>query len=162
MLDELLAEDVRLVVVGTGEWRYEQMFRQAQARFPGKVSAHLVFSGDLANKIYAGSDLFLMPSHSEPCGLAQMIAMRYGAIPVVRETGGLRDTVRPYWAETGEGTGFTFANYNAHDMLYVIRQACGLFRNDPAAWRALMKRDMGLDFSWDGSARRYVDVYQSL
>ena len=162
VLDELLAEDVRLVVVGTGEWRYEQMFRQAQARFPGKVSAHLVFSGDLANKIYAGSDLFLMPSHSEPCGLAQMIAMRYGTIPVVRETGGLRDTVRPYWAETGEGTGFTFANYNAHDMLYVIRQACGLFRNDPAAWRALMKRDMGLDFSWDGSARRYVDVYQSL
>ena len=120
VLDDILYDDVQLVVLGTGDWRYEEMMREAAARYPGKVSANITFNSDLAQKIYAGADIFLMPSQSEPCGLSQMIAMRYGTIPVVRETGGLKDTVLPYISWEGKGTGFTFANYNAHDMLHVI------------------------------------------
>ena len=144
VLPDILEDDVRLVVLGTGDWKYEQMFIEAKRRWPDKVSASIMFSGDLANRIYAGADMFLMPSKFEPCGLAQMIALRYGNIPIVRETGGLKDTVHAFVDYAGTGNGFSFASYNAHDMLHVIREACGVFRfNKPRgrsswyrAWRA--------------------------
>lgn len=162
VLDDILADDVRLVVLGKGDWRYEQMFLEAKRRYPSKISVSIMFSGDLANKIYGGADMLLMPSRSEPCGLAQMIAMRYGTIPIVRETGGLKDTVQPYVDYLGQGNGFTFASYNAHDMLHVIREACGVYRNSKQGWKHLMKVGMTADFSWNVSADRYIEVYQSL
>ena len=112
-----------MIVRGTGDYDYEQMFMRAMWEHPDKISTNIMFSADLANKIYAGCDLILMPSQFAPCGLAQKIAMRYGTLPLVRETGGLKDTVQPYNQFTGEGTGFSFANYNAHEMLHVIEEA---------------------------------------
>ncbi len=162
VLDDILSEDVRVIVLGTGDFTYEQMFHYAKRRYPGKISVNITFSEDLANKIYSGVDLFLMPSVSEPCGLAQMIAMRYGTLPIVRETGGLADTVQPYVAGEDTGCGFTFANINAHDMLYVIREACGVYRNDKKAWQGLMTRAMEKDVSWDKSAGAYLDIYQTI
>ena len=161
VLDEILADDVQLVVLGTGDWQYEEMLRRAAEQYPRKVSANITFNSDLAQKIYAGADIFLMPSQSEPCGLAQMIAMRYGTIPVVRETGGLKDTVSPYISWEGRGTGFTFADYNAHDMLYVIRQAEETYRN-PQQWKTLMTNAMTQDFSWNGPAKEYLALYRRI
>ncbi len=159
VLDGILYDDVQLVVLGTGDYQYEEMFKEAQTRYPNKVSANITFNLDLAQKIYAGADIFLMPSKSEPCGLSQMIAMRYGTIPVVRETGGLKDTVQPY-AE-GEGTGFTFADFNADDMLYVIREAETLYQ-DKTAWKKLMKNAMSKDFSWNHPAEDYIALYEKI
>lgn len=161
VLDEILADDVQLVVLGTGDWQYEEMLRRAAEQYPRKVSANITFNSDLAQKIYAGADIFLMPSQSEPCGLAQMIAMRYGTIPIVRETGGLKDTVSPYISWEGKGTGFTFADYNAHDMLYVIRQAEETYRN-PQQWKTLMTNAMIQDFSWNGPAKEYLALYRKI
>ena len=161
VLPDILSDDVRLVVLGTGDWKYEQMFIEAKRRWPDKVSASIMFSGDLANRIYAGADMFLMPSKFEPCGLAQMIALRYGNIPIVRETGGLKDTVHAFVDYAGTGNGFTFASYNAHDMLHVIREACGVFRFNKPAWKKLMVQGMESDFSWDSSADRYIEVYHT-
>ena len=135
--------------------------REAAARYPGKVSANITFNSELAQKIYAGADIFLMPSQSEPCGLSQMIAMRYGTIPVVRETGGLKDTVLPYISWEGKGTGFTFANYNAHDMLHVIQQAEAAYYNSEQ-WPVLVENAMRQDFSWNGPAREYMALYRKL
>lgn len=160
VLNDILEQDVRLIVLGTGDYEYEQMFINAKWQYPDKISTNIMFSNDLANKIYAGCDLFLMPSLFEPCGLAQMIAMRYGTLPLVRETGGLKDTVHPYNQFTGEGTGFSFTDYNAHDMLHVIEQACYLFRHNKEAWRAMQIAGMTSDFSWDHSAQDYLNVYQ--
>lgn len=162
VLQDILEDDVRIVVLGKGDWRYEQMFLEAKRLYPTKISVSIMFSGDLANKIYGGADIMLMPSRTEPCGLAQMIAMRYGTVPIVRETGGLKDTVHPYVDYTGEGNGFTFASYNAHDMLHVIREACGVYRNNPEGWIGLMKSGMTADFSWNQSADKYIELYQSL
>ncbi len=162
VLDDILQDDVRLIVLGKGEWQYEQMFLEAKRRYPAKISANIMFSGDLANKIYAGVDMFLMPSQSEPCGLAQMIAMRYGTVPIVRETGGLKDTVQAYVDYAGTGNGFTFASYNAHDMLHVIREAEGVFRNNKQGWKDLMRKGLTADFSWNHSAEQYLEMYQSL
>ena len=117
---------------------------------------------DLANRIYAGCDMFLMPSKFEPCGLAQMIALRYGTIPIVRETGGLKDTVTAFVGYKGTGNGFTFFSYNAHDMLHVIREACEVYRFNPKAWKKLVQGGMETDFSWTKSAEKYVEVYQSI
>ena len=153
--------DVQFVLLGTGEWNYEEYFRAAQRQYPGRVAACIQYSAGLASLIYAGADLFLMPSISEPCGLSQMIAMRYGTIPIVRETGGLKDTVTPYIASTGEGRGFTFANIDPDDMLYVIRQAVDTWHDRPA-WQALMRRDMTADFSWTRSAAEYEEIYAAL
>mgnify|MGYP000845915435 FL=1 len=161
VLPDILSDDVRLVVLGTGDWKYEQMFIEAKRRWPDKVSASIMFSGDLANRIYAGADMFLMPSKFEPCGLAQMIALRYGNIPIVRETGGLKDTVHAFVDYAGTGNGFSFASYNAHDMLHVIREACGVFRYNKPAWKKLMVQGMESDFSWDSSADRYIEVYHT-
>ncbi len=160
-IDELLSLDVSLVILGTGEWKYEQFLREKQWQYPYKLSVNIAFSGDFAQKIYAGSDMFLMPSKSEPCGLAQMIALKYGTIPIVRETGRLRDSVIPYNKFTGEGNGFSFSDYNAHDMMHVIREAIELYRNRDA-WKALVVSGMSCDFSCDRSATKYIEMYEAL
>ena len=162
VLPDILEDDVRLVVLGTGDWKYEQMFIEAKRRWPDKVSASIMFSGDLANRIYAGADMFLMPSKFEPCGLAQMIALRYGNIPIVRETGGLKDTVWPYNEFEGTGTGFSFANYNAHEMLNIIRYAKHIFYDKKREWNKIVDRAMAVDFSWNSSAKKYQELYDWL
>ncbi len=162
VLGDLMAFPVQLAVVGSGDQRYEDFFRWAQGSYPGRVAAHIGYSEELAMGVYAGADLFLMPSRSEPCGLSQMIAMRYGAVPIVRETGGLKDTVRPYEAWRDAGTGFTFANYSANDMLYVTREAVSLCRDNPEAFRRLRRRAMEQDFGWSGSAQAYLAMYESV
>ena len=159
VLYEILSEDVQFVVLGTGSWEYEDMFRKAHESYPQKVSVNLTFNTDLAQKIYAGADLFLMPSKNEPCGLSQMISMRYGTLPIVRETGGLKDTVEPYNEFTGEGTGFSFHDYSAQDMLHVIRNALNTFY-EKDAWTKLMKNAMSKDFSWNIPAREYLALYR--
>lgn len=162
VLHEIMSMDVQMVVLGTGDWQYEEAFRHAQSQYPGRFSAQITYSAPLSDMIYAGSDLFLMPSISEPCGLSQMIAMRFGTVPVVRETGGLKDTVIPYNKFSGEGRGFTFTNINAGDMLWVLREAVELYSEDKKAWRALQKAGMTADFSWTNSARQYLDIYQRI
>ena len=159
VLDELLMEDIQFVVLGTGDPQYENMFREAQRKYPNKMSANIRFDNTLAHRIYASSDLFLMPSLFEPCGLGQMIAMRYGSLPVVRETGGLKDTVIPYNEFTGEGNGFSFQNINAHDMLYTVRYALRIYK-DKERFRSIQKEAMAGDFSWNRSALRYLEVYK--
>ena len=155
MEQALQHQDMQLVVLGTGEWEYEQYFVYLANNYPDKVAAVIAFNADLSRKIYSGADLFLMPSKSEPCGLSQMIASRYATVPVVRETGGLKDSITPYGAG---GNGFTFANYNAHDMLYVLTDALKVYRNKDE-WRALMQRAATTDFSWDKSAKEYENLY---
>lgn len=152
VIEELLQDDIQFVVLGTGENNYEGYFRDLAYRYPEKFSANIVFNGDLSRKIYSGADIFLMPSKSEPCGLSQMIACRYGTIPVVRETGGLCDSIK------SSKNGYTFSNYNAHDMLYVVRQACGDYKNKKE-WAKLMYRAATTDFSWNRSASEYESLY---
>ncbi len=160
VLDELLATtDIQLVVLGSGDYQYEEFFRGLAARYPDKVGLCLGFIPDLARKIYAGADLFLMPSKSEPCGLSQMVALRYGTIPIVRETGGLRDSVRD--SGDNEGNGFVFSSYNAHDMLHSIRRAVEGY-NDKDGWAILVKRAMDSDNSWGKSANEYIKMYKEL
>ena len=161
-LDSIMEKDVQFVVLGKGEAQYEAFFNYACQRYPGRVAVYLGYSDALSRQIYAGADLFLMPSKSEPCGLSQMIAMRYGTIPIVRETGGLKDTVQPYQSWNGEGSGFTFANYNAGDMCHVVCEAIDLYHNNPDAFKLLQKRDMNEDFSWKRSAEEYHTIYENL
>lgn len=160
-MNELMSLDVQIVVVGTGDAKYEEMFKNTAWNNPEKMSANIMFSNELAHKVYAASDLFLMPSAYEPCGLSQLISYAYGTIPIVRETGGLRDTVSPYNEFTGEGTGFSFYAYNANDMVYVIRMALKFFA-DKKVWNKLVKNAMKLDFSWDASAQQYRNLYKEL
>ena len=160
VLDELLATtDIQLVVLGSGDYQYEEFFRGLAARYPDKVGLCLGFVPDLARKIYAGADLFLMPSKSEPCGLSQMVALRYGTIPIVRETGGLRDSVRD--SGDNEGNGFIFSSYNAHDMLHAIRRAVEGYQ-DKDGWAILVKRAMDSDNSWGKSANDYIKMYKEV
>ena len=161
-LDSILEKDVQFVVLGKGDAQYEAFFNYAASRYPGRVAVYLGYSDALARQIYAGADLFLMPSKSEPCGLSQMISMRYGTVPIVRETGGLRDTVYAYQAWNGEGNGFSFANYNAGDMCHVVCEAIDLYHDNPNAFRTLQKRGMNEDFSWKRSAEAYRDIYRSI
>ena len=158
VLDELLSTtDVQLVVLGTGDWEYENFFREIEARYPGKVGLRIAFIPDLARKIYAGCDMFLMPSKSEPCGLSQMLALRYGTLPIVRETGGLKDSITD--SGDGEGNGFTFKSYNAHDMLDAIRRSLGAY-SDKKYWASLVERALECDNSWGRSAREYMRLYR--
>ncbi len=157
--EDIVKSGAQLAVIGTGEERFENYFRWLANEYPGAVSSNITFSNELASKVYAGADFFLMPSKSEPCGLSQMIAMKYGTIPVVRETGGLFDTVTPYNAETGEGRGFTFKVYNAHDMLDAVKRAIE-FYSDKTALKAVVKRIMTEDFSWEKAAKEYINLYQ--
>ena len=162
VFEAILSKGVQMVVLGSGDWKYESLLKDMQKRFPDKLRAVLGFSGDLASKIYAGADIFLMPSKFEPCGLSQMISMRYGTIPVVRETGGLKDTVVPYNGATSQGTGFTFYSYNAHDMLYAIERAVGLYYDYKDDWKKLVQNAMSQDFSWNNICKQYVALYENL
>ncbi|WP_277584259.1 glycogen synthase GlgA [Psychrobacillus antarcticus] len=159
---EILGLNVQFVLLGTGDQQYEEAFRYFQEVYPDKVSANMYFDEALARKIYAGSDLFLMPSQFEPCGIGQLLALRYGTLPLVRETGGLKDTVIPYNEITEEGNGFSFANYNAHEMLSTIERAVALFRSHPTKWRNLVEQAMELDFSWSSSSDQYLQLYEEL
>ncbi|MBQ7548285.1 MAG: glycogen synthase GlgA [Clostridia bacterium] len=159
ILRELLSTaEMQLVILGSGDYEYESFFREIASEFPEKVGLRLGFIPELARKIYAGSDMFLMPSKSEPCGLSQMVALRYGSIPIVRETGGLRDTVTD--CGDGKGNGFTFKSYNAHDMLDAIRRALTLYYNGDR--KALTLRALACDYSWGRSANAYIKLYKSL
>ena len=160
--DEIMSLHCQLVVLGSGDYAYEQFFESKLQWLPGRMALYRGYNEDLAMQIYAGADLLLMPSKSEPCGLAQMIAMRYGTVPIVRETGGLKDTVHPYEAWCGAGNGFTFADYNAGDMAYVIRQAVDLYHNNRDAFKQLQYHGMTTDFSWDRSAQAYNEIYQMI
>ena len=161
VIDEAIAsEDMQFVLLGTGEKDYESFFKELEARFPGRVRALLEFNKKLSKEIYAAADLFLMPSKSEPCGLSQMMASRYGAVAIVRETGGLYDTIKPFDHTTGEGNGVTFVTYNAHDMLDAIRRALALYRSPD--FKVLRKNAMTTDFSWQISAERYLKMYDDV
>jgi starch synthase len=161
ILPEIIDLGIQFVLLGTGEADIEEYFRDIQARYPDQVKVFFEFNKDLSKKIYAGSDIFLMPSKSEPCGLSQMIASRYGTVPVVRETGGLYDTIKPYNKFTGEGNGFTFANYNAHEMKDAVKRAVELYF-DKKKWNTLVKTVMDVDFSWNASAEKYMDLYKNV
>ena len=161
-LDYFMEKDMQLVVLGKGDGKYESFFSWAQAKYPGRVAVHLGYSESLAMQIYAGADLFLMPSKSEPCGLSQMIAMRYGAVPIVRSTGGLADTVRSCQVGQSDGTGYLFGDYDAGAMLSVIGQATGLYRGDRAGFDTVRQRGMTEDFSWTRSADSYRHIYENL
>ena len=159
ILDELLSKaEMQLVVLGSGDYEYESYFRWIAEKYPDKVGLRLGFVPDLARKIYAGADMFLMPSKSEPCGLSQMVALRYGTIPIVRETGGLRDSITD--CGDGKGNGFTFKSYNAHDMLDSIYRALTLYYNGD--WNELVLRALNCDFSWGRSANAYIRLYKEL
>lgn len=163
MMDEILGDDrIQIVVLGTGEQRYEDMFRFFAGKYPGRVSANIYYSEEIAQKIYASCDAFLMPSLFEPCGLSQLMSLRYGTVPLVRETGGLKDTVEPYNEFEHTGTGFSFHNYNAHEMLYMIRYACKIYTQYPEEWLDIIKRGMALDFSWQASSEKYARLYDGL
>lgn len=161
VLDEMMREDMALIVLGTGAAEYENFFRAAEQRYKGRLCAYLAYREDLSRRVYAGADFLLMPSRFEPCGLAQMIAMRYGALPIVRETGGLKDTVVPYNKYTGAGTGFTFANYNAHEMADAVRRALAVYR-DKCELAAMIAQAMATDFSFDRAAAGYAELYRLL
>ncbi len=156
ILETLLSQDVQVVILGKGEASYENYFTHISHTYQGKCATIIAYNQDLSRKIYSGADIFLMPSKSEPCGLAQMIASRYGTVPVVRETGGLNDSIKAYTG--GLGNGFTFADYNAHDMLYVVNEAIKTF-HDKKAWNDLQNRVMTTDFSWNNQADKYLELY---
>ena len=162
VIADIMRQDVQLVVLGMGEGRYFNLFSWAEGEYKGRVAARFTMDHNLAHKIYAGTDMFLMPSQFEPCGLSQMIAMRYGSVPIVRETGGLRDTVLSYNDFSGEGNGFSFFNYNAHDMLHVIERAVGYYTNRKDIWQTLQERGMKGDYSWTHSAGEYVKLYEKM
>ncbi len=161
VIDDIMRADIQVVVLGTGDYKYEELIKDIELRYPGKFKAILAFSSDLASKIYSASDMFLMPSKFEPCGLSQMIAMRYGTVPIVRETGGLKDTVLPFNQETGDGLGFTFKTYNAYDMLDAVWRAYACY-HDSDKWAQVVANDMGQDFSWKKSAKKYIDIYKNI
>ncbi len=160
IIDFVLLLDVQLVILGTGDKKYEEIFQQVHSKYHSKISVNLKFDIDLAQKIYAGSDMFLMPSRYEPCGLGQMYSLRYGTIPIVRYTGGLADTVKEYNLKTKEGNGFGFVEYDPAHLLYSVVKATYCYKNEKEHWNRIMKNAMQTDVSWDRSARQYISVYQ--
>lgn len=162
IMEELCSLDIQLVVLGTGDEKYENMFRHYAWKYSGKVSANIYYSEPMSHKIYASSDAFLMPSLFEPCGLSQLMSLRYGTVPIVRETGGLKDTVESYNEFEGTGTGFSFANYNAHEMLDIVKYAIDTYYNRKRDWNKIVDRGMAKDFSWNASARKYEQLYIDL
>ena len=161
-MNDIMTDDTQLVVLGTGDRRYEDMFRYYQGIHPAKLSANIYFSDELSHQIYGGCDSILVPSRFEPCGLTQLMALRYGALPIVRETGGLKDTVIPYNEFEGTGTGFSFMNYDSRDLLNTINYSKRVFFDDKEAWAAMQKRAMQQDYSWDTSAKIYEQLYEEL
>lgn len=163
ILDELLAtEKIQFVVVGTGEDRYQNMLRYFAEKYPDKMRVNIGYAEELAHQIYGSCDAFLMPSLFEPCGLSQLMSLRYGTVPIVRETGGLKDTVEAYNEYDNNGTGFSFANYNAHEMLATLRYALKVYYTDKKAWNGLVTRGMQQNFSWETSADEYEKLYENL
>lgn len=162
IMDELCQDNVQIVVLGTGEDRYENMFRHFDWKYGNKVSANIYYSEAMSHKIYAACDAFLMPSLFEPCGLSQLMALRYGTVPIVRETGGLKDTVEPFNEFESKGTGFSFKNYNAHEMLGTIRYAEQIYYDKKREWNKIVDRAMAADFSWKVSANKYQEMYDWL
>ena len=160
--EEICAEDTQLVVLGTGEEKYENLFRHFAWKYPDRVSANIYYSNERSHKIYAACDAFLMPSLFEPCGLSQLMSLRYGTVPIVRETGGLKDTVEPYNEYESKGTGFSFSNYNAHEMLNTIRYAKDVYYNRKREWNKIIDRGMAMDFSWKNSAKKYEQLYDRM
>ena len=158
--DRLALEDLIMVVLGSGDRAYEEMFRRLNKQYPQKFALKIAYDNALAHKIEAGSDMFLMPSHYEPCGLNQIYSMRYGTIPVVRATGGLDDTVEQFDPRTLKGTGFKFREYSGETMLETLRVAIKVYRGDQKAWQALMRNGMAQAYSWTNSAREYAKVYE--
>ena len=159
VMEELCSDDMQFVILGTGDSKYENMFRHYEWKYKGRVSSSIYYNNDRAHRIYGSCDAFLMPSLFEPCGLSQLMSMRYGTIPIVRETGGLNDTVEPYNEYESTGTGFSFRNYNAHEMLDAVRYAKNVYYNNKREWNKIVDRAMGSDFSWSGSARKYEELY---
>ncbi|MBR4039086.1 MAG: glycosyltransferase, partial [Clostridia bacterium] len=159
---ELMDTGIQLVVLGMGEAKYTNLFSWAESEYPGRLAARFAMNHQLAHRIYAGADMFLMPSQFEPCGLSQLISLRYGTVPIVRETGGLRDTVLSYNKFTDEGNGFSFFNYNAHDMLHTVRRAVHYYKNNREVWYKLIVRGMTGDYSWYASAAKYMEMYDRL
>ncbi len=162
VIEEICAEDTQLVVLGTGEEKYEHLFRHFAWKYSNRVSANIFYSNERSHRIYAACDAFLMPSLFEPCGLSQLMSLRYGTVPIVRETGGLRDTVQPYNQYEGTGTGFGFCNYNAHEMLGTVRYAKDVYYNHRREWNKIIDRGMAVDFSWAASAKKYEDLYNRM
>lgn len=162
VMDELCQDNVQIVVLGTGAEQYENMFRHFDWKYGDKVSANIYYSEALSHKIYASCDAFLMPSLFEPCGLSQLMALRYGTVPIVRETGGLKDTVESYNEYENTGTGFSFTNYNAHEMLGTIRYAEHIYYDKRREWNKIVDRGMAADFSWKVSANKYQEMYDWL
>ncbi|MBR0146389.1 MAG: glycogen synthase GlgA [Eubacterium sp.] len=161
-MNDIMTDGTQLVVLGTGDRRYEDMFRYYQGIHPAKLSANIYFSDELSHKIYAACDSILVPSRFEPCGLTQLMALRYGALPIVRETGGLKDTVQPYNEFEGTGTGFSFANYDPRELLNTINYSKRIFFDDKEAWAAMQKRAMEQNFSWSNSAKIYEELYNQI
>ncbi len=163
ILEELVnTHQVQIAVLGTGDKEFHHDMEYFASKYPEKISAQLTFDTPLSHRMYAGGDMLLMPSNFEPCGLSQMIAMTYGTLPIVRETGGLNDSVTSYNKYTGEGNGFSFKNYNAHELLFAIKDGLDVYYNDKKAWVTLQKSAMRADFKWDASAGKYLDIYKKL
>ena len=163
MLDEIMCtENVAFVILGTGDYEYEEFFRYMEEKYKGRVCSYIAYDNAVAHQIYAGSDLFLMPSKFEPCGISQMIALRYGTLPIVRETGGLRDTVQSYNEYEDTGNGFSFANYNAHEMLGTIRYAERIYYDKKRDWNKIVELGMETVFSLKNSAKLYEELYENM
>ncbi|WP_234987520.1 glycogen synthase GlgA [Megasphaera vaginalis (ex Bordigoni et al. 2020)] len=161
IIDELLSEDIQFVLVGTGDSAYENAFRQAAQRHPTKMAVRILFHEALAHRVYAAADFFLMPSRYEPCGLSQLIALKYGTVPIVRETGGLKDTVIPFDKYTGKGNGLSFLNFNAHELLFTAKQGLGYYEV-PVIWEQLVKNAAASDYGWQRSAAAYAALYEKV
>jgi starch synthase len=155
-------DDFKFIVLGTGDRSYEEYFKELESEFPNKVKVQINFSNQMAHQIYASSDLFLMPSKYEPCGLGQLIALKYGSVPLVRETGGLVDSITPYNEFNQTGNGFSFTNFNAHDMMHVLRYALHIYQHNKEAWDQIVQAGMSSDFSWKNSAKQYRKLYKKL
>lgn len=162
VIEGIIDEHTQLVIIGTGEERYENMFRHFAWKYGDKISANICYSDDLAHKLYAAADAFLMPSRFEPCGLTQLISYRYGTVPIVRETGGLKDTVMPFNEYENTGTGFSFTNYNADEMLNTINYSKQVYFDKKRQWNQMVDRGIQADYSWKKSTGRYMNVYDYL
>lgn len=162
VMDEICQDPIQMVVLGTGDEKYENMFKYFALKYPEKVSANIFYSDALSKKIYGSCDAFLMPSLFEPCGLSQLMSLRFGTLPIVRETGGLKDTVQNYNDEEKTGTGFSFPNYNAHDMMSTLRRAEDIYYNKKREWNKMVERAMKADFSWTNSAKQYEELYKNI
>jgi len=159
VLDEIMSRDIQFVLLGSGDPSYEEIFKQAKVKYPEKMGLNLGFNANLAQRIYAGCDMFLMPSRFEPCGLGQLISLRYGTIPVVRATGGLADTIKDYSLNTGEGNGFIFKEYSSKELLKTIDRALDIYIGHPDAWKAIVQIALKSNYSWSKSAEKYTELY---